>query len=141
VHSLLSKISYDQDQDQNYEKMKLLPCALESCDCAYCQNYISNIPALPNELITLLETIGIDVKKPSEIMQLDKIEAEHQYLAIYHFIGSCPGRGAEPLIHITENYTLYLTTEEMDFVPETFPDEVVQIMVEVMLPGEIKEKE
>jgi len=41
----------------------------------------------------------------------------------------------------TENYTLYLTTEEMDFVPETFPDEVVQIMVEIMLPGEIKDKE
>ena len=138
MHSLLSKISYDQEQ--NYEKMKLLPCALESCDCAYCQNYISNFNALPNELITLLETIGIDVKKPSEIMQLDKIKAGHQYLAIYHFIGSCPGR-AEPLIHITENYTLYLTTEEMDFVPETFPDEVVQIMVEIMLPGEIKDKE
>jgi hypothetical protein len=29
----------------------------------------------------------------------------------------------------------------MDFVPETFPDEVVQIMVEIMLPGEIKDKE
>ena len=62
-------------------------------------------------------------------------------MAIYHFIGSCPGRGADPLVHITENYRLYLTTEEMDFVPETFPNEVVQIMVEIMLPGEIKDKE
>ena len=72
---------------------------------------------------------------------MDKIEAGYLYLAIYHILGSCPGRGAEPLIHITENYRLYLTTEEMDFVPETFPLEVVQILVEITLPGEIKDKE
>ena len=62
-------------------------------------------------------------------------------MALYHFIGSCPGRADRTANPQTENYTLYLTTEEMDFVPETFPDEVVQIMVEIMLPGEIKDKE
>jgi len=139
VHSLLSKISYNQEK--THEKMKLRPYALESCDCAYCQNYIANIPAFPNELITLIETIGIDANKPSEIMQLDEVEAGHLYLASYHFIGSCPGLGAEPLIHKTENYTLYFTTQEMDFVPETFPPEVVQIMVEIMLPWKIEDKE
>lgn len=138
MHALLSKIKYDQEQ--THEKMKLLPYALESCDCAYCKNYIANISAFPNELITLIDTIGLDAKKPSEIMQLDEIEERHLYLATYHFIGSCREIGAEPLIHITESYTLYLTTEEMDFVPETFPDEVVQIMVEIMLPWKIEEE-
>ncbi|WP_394189910.1 hypothetical protein [Paenisporosarcina quisquiliarum] len=139
MHSLLSKISYDQVQ--THEKMKLLPYSLESCDCAYCQNYIANLPAFPIELITLLATLGIDSKKPSEIMQVDEVGAGHLYIATYHFIGSCPGLGAEPLIHKTENYTLYFTTEEMDFVPETFPQEVVQIMVEIILPWKIEEKE
>lgn len=139
MHSLLSKISYNQVQ--THEEMKLLPYALESCDCAYCQNYIANIPAFPNELISWIETIGIDAKKPSEIMQLDELEEGHLYLAIYHFIGSCSGLGVEPLIHKTEKYTLNFTTEEMDFVPMTFPDKVVQLTIEIILPWKIEEKE
>jgi len=139
MHSLLSKISYNQEQTQ--EKMKLLPYALESCDCAYCENYIANIPTFPNELITLIETIGIDAKKPSEIIHLDETETGNHYLAIYHFIGSCPGLGAESLIHKTENYTLEITTEEMDFIPETFPSNIVQFTVEIILPWKIEEKE
>ena len=89
MHSLLSKISYDQVQ--THEKMKMLPYALESCDCTYRQNYIANIPAFPNELNTWIETVGIDAKKPSDIMQVDEVEAGHLYLASYHFIGSCLG--------------------------------------------------
>lgn len=72
---------------------------------------------------------------------MDEVEAGYLYLANYYFICSCPGLGAEPLIHKTENYTLYLTTEEMNFVPEMFPNEVVQIMVEIMLPWKIEDKE
>ncbi len=41
------------------------------CDCAYCKNYSHEIKAAYPQLSAYLESMGIDIEKPSETMPLE----------------------------------------------------------------------
>lgn len=114
---------------QTHQVYKTLPSSLESCSCLYCQNYINSIPSLPDWIQCFANRYGIDLAKAVEIMQIDQEGEHHQFLAIYHVVGE-----AVVSSYSDEEITLFLDTEDLDFVPDELPTPVVQVMMELWLP-------
>ena len=44
------------------------------CNCAYCRNYVQEIKTTHPELTDYLQTIGVDIEKPFELMPLEADE-------------------------------------------------------------------
>lgn len=119
----------DEQIEQTRAIYKSLPSALTSCDCLYCQNYIACIPSFPEWIQKLTDHYGLDLTKAAEIMALDSKNDLRQFFAIYHVIGS-----ASPVKYEQQDATVFIETEEFDFVPDIFPEPIAQVMIELWLP-------
>jgi hypothetical protein len=64
------------------------PAWRNDCDCAYCRNYRQAHVHLPPALLVILDKLGIDSRKPAEIMEFCKNEdGTHLYAGIYDLVG------------------------------------------------------
>ena len=115
--------------EQTHAIYKNLPSALTSCDCLYCQNYVANIPSFPVWVQAFTNRYGIDLTKAAEIMALDQKNDLHQFFAIYHVAGK-----GTPVKYEQQGATVFIETEEFDFVPDGFPEPFVQVTMELWLP-------
>lgn len=111
-----------------------IPHALSNCQCAYCRNYIANLADFPAWTKDLQAQFGIELSKAAEIFEVEKTEEGHRYFALYHLIGTIQKAGTEPSVVERENGKVFLQSNEMDFVPESFPVETLQLTVELTLP-------
>lgn len=122
-------IQTKQQIQETRELYQTFEAALTSCNCLYCQNYITSIPTFPEWIHELAERTGIDLVKPAEIMQIDQQNERHQFLAIYHVVGESSLERYEE-----QGAIVFIETEELDFVPQLFPEPIVQLTVELWLP-------
>ena len=128
-----------------YERVK---CGgAEECGCSDCKNYQKQRDvAFSEEIIELLERLGIDYRKEAEVCHLcRKEDGYHQYNGWFHFIGRI--KKADNKVQeskystITEDFNM-LFTKKRDLANKEFNDyPLVQLEYATSLPWIIKEKE
>lgn len=58
------------------------------CQCGYCRNYRLASRDLPTAFLSLLDSLGIDPARPSEISEVSENgDGTHLYLGMYHLVG------------------------------------------------------
>jgi hypothetical protein len=57
------------------------------CDCSYCRNFAAAVPALPQAIVEVLRSIGIDANKPNEITEYGGHKPGRLYAIEWPFIG------------------------------------------------------
>lgn len=61
--------------------------ASDLCNCAYCQNYVSEIKASYPALSEYLNLMGVDIEKPFETMPLEPDETGHiEYISSQYIV-------------------------------------------------------
>lgn len=66
----------------------------EDCECDDCKNYVvCRVMAFPDEVILLLDQLGIDYRNESEVWRMYKDgDGNHLYNGFFHFKGSFEGK-------------------------------------------------
>jgi hypothetical protein len=112
------------------------------CDCSYCQNFLASYHNLPEDYFELLNKLGIDPAKPSEIIEYCKNNDEtHFYGWWFHIVGNL-----EKTSKISETSTKFndkiniLISDDNSLVAKDFPDPIVQIEFFANLPWVIDEE-
>ncbi len=79
--------------DANIERNRAYYSQLSSnvlCDCAYCQNYYSQVKAAYPDASAYLQSLGIDMEKPFETSPLEPENGNLTYCACQYIVfGSC----------------------------------------------------
>lgn len=74
------KIRVDVEKTREYYKSYLN----DFCDCLYCKNYLKALPLYSQELIRLLERMGIDYTKEGESMDFgENSDGTYSYLYLF----------------------------------------------------------
>jgi hypothetical protein len=117
----------------------------ESAD-HYTLNYLSTFDQLPIEFADILQTLGIDPTKPSEVCEVcENNDGTHLFMGWYHIIAKCIAESNDKMQtrvfpvdelgwnHIAGNCHVKLT-EETHLLPKNFPREVLQVNFTVNIP-------
>jgi hypothetical protein len=103
------------------------------CHCAYCRNFAAAIETFPQDVRALLASMGVDIRKPREIMEWGAgAGGLYPYEGIYHLAGTAPA-GSCPSAVLAEGITAYFD-EDCDLLPEDFPRPCFQLNVTMKLP-------
>lgn len=119
----------------------------ESCGCADCLNFIAaRAQAYPVEALALLELLGIDSTKESEIWHTHRdASGLHHYGGFFHFVGAIES-GKDSMIMVNDHHGTYdfeRIGEAFDFgftshialVPTAFGDHpIVQLEFQTRIP-------
>ena len=105
--------------------------SLDHCLCGYCQNYYDTVSVCYPGLVSFLQTFGVNIEGPSELMPFEPT----YFLACYRVTGSILSYGTEPIIadgisilpEPAGERTFFLLVGELEvpWVQEEDPDEVV----------------
>lgn len=107
------------------------------CDCAYCRNFLAAVEKLPQKILDLMDTLGVDIRKPDEAAQNCREEdGFHRYSAWYHLSGVLLEDGAETAL--AENCT-YWFQSVCYMKAEHFPDPHFQLNLNLCLPWVLDE--
>ena len=69
------------------------------CNCAYCQNYVSEIKATYPTVAEYLFSLGIDIEKPFETMPLEPDETGHiEYISAQYIVYGEPDNFVKTVI-------------------------------------------
>jgi len=124
----------------------------DECSCNDCLNYVTNrTNAFPAEIKVLLDELGIDCRKESEVWRMCKdLDGLHRYAGFFHFKGSFEGESCvlqEPngvttlkLVNIGSNFSIGFCFDNSLAYFENI-ENLVQVEFEVRLPWVISEKE
>ena len=106
------------------------------CDCLGCRNFLFNRENIfPKEFINLLNQIGIDYKKDTNIHHFCKLETgKHFYGGWFNFKGKVFENGIEvhktETIEVNENFSFFLTKDiSMSFFEKEKHSELIQIEI------------
>ena len=99
----------------------------QSCGCGNCKNFIlARDKVYPDDLKKLLEQLGIDYQKETEICHFNRIKAgQHFYGGWFHFVGEIKETFEYKVINIggrvpdIENFA-WSFSERHDLVPKEF---------------------
>lgn len=62
----------------------------ELCQCAYCRTYTAEIKTALPQMATYLDSIGVDIEKPFEVLPLDETEEEMEYMGAQYLVLGAP---------------------------------------------------
>ena len=123
----------------------------EDCECDDCKNYaVSRVAAFPNEIILLLDQLGIDHRKECEVWRMSKDEAgNYLYNGIFHFKGSFEGKdcfvttdgsnGTFSMTDINESFSIgFRMASELTYFKDK--EGLVQVEFETRIPWAIDKK-
>jgi len=122
--------------------------SVEDCFCAYCRNFRKAYHSLHPELIDLMNRLGIDPQKPSNITEyvINK-DGTHLYCAMYNVVGkilsplnfeeSNLDSGKMLFRDFTEGTTIFFTSD-VNF-PGNFPKPLIQFEFFSNLPWVLSE--
>lgn len=147
------------DVDKTQEFYKKMECVSKGCDCAGCRNYESAIDFLPDEVTHFFYSIGIDMKKISEVyVNTTNPDGTVFYGGFYHLCGKLlEGKSAwveqwieKDTVRVdrwehSKTYSVskdfYISFQEDCSLVETgFPAPVLQLEIEANIPWVLKEK-
>ena len=84
------RISVDMDKTKAYSEEKML----DRCQCGYCRNFCEAIDGAYPELRSFLESVGIHIEAPNELMPFEPTLLEATYCAC----GSILQHGQSPIV-------------------------------------------
>lgn len=95
------------------------------CQCEYCRTYVREIREALPRLAAYLDSLGVDIEKPFEVLPLDETAEYMEYLAVqYVVIGSAEGveeTAVEDMdVFVTDSHPM-TDIEEEHFVIEIVP--------------------
>jgi hypothetical protein len=107
----------------------------ERCTCAPCVSYIQQREqAYPDEFIALLQRLGVDWRRDSEVHYKGKAPGGLElYGGCFHFVGQIR-QTANQAVPIGANLTIDFDTSLNDVPPEFADKPVVQLNFEVGVP-------
>ena len=113
---------------------------LERCSCAYCRNFRAAQAYLPEEADHFLNTMGLTLQKPAEVMEWCKeADGRHWYTLQYHLVGELLEKGDAP-IPLAPEVTAGFTVDSGPFL-ENFPTPFFQLFLDIRLPWVLKESD
>jgi hypothetical protein len=123
----------------------------EDCKCDDCKNYVvCRANAFPNEIILLLDQLGIDYRKESEVWRLYEDEdGNHLYNGFFHFKGGFEGKdcfvttdgrnGTFSMTDINESFSIgFRIANELTYFKDK--ENLVQVEFEIKIPWMIDKK-
>ena len=58
------------DKEMTISVYNQLPTTAEDCPCSYCKNYVAASTSFPAEFLSLLDDLGVDPSKASEVYEV-----------------------------------------------------------------------
>jgi hypothetical protein len=136
------------------EKIYIARNIEEDCQCLLCKNYRSATKDIPQEILNIMDILGVNPSKPIEAIQYaENNDGSRFYSGIYNVIGRIVSgddylqsnnfskNGAMKHIemkHIDKNVSVGFSKNS--YYPKGFPDPVFQFEFMANLPWRLKEK-
>jgi len=118
----------------------------EICDCLNCTNFLASTKNLDASVVAVFKSLGIDPMKPGHLSDFSAMdEGMHEYMGSYHFVGKvlegelCTKENWEASNTVQlKNFTIGFT-DDLEFLPDDFPQPVVQLELMPWTQGKINE--
>ena len=125
------------DKEMTISVYNQLPTTAEDCPCSYCKNYVAASTSFPAEFLSLLDDLGVDPSKASEVYEICENEnGTHLYGGFYHLVGRIVD-GQDVKIPIENTRKIELSpltkdvkigfTTDLSLVPEQFSGSILQM--------------
>jgi len=113
----------------------------ERCGCAYCRNFVAvRDKTLPRKFIDILEQLGVNYRKDSEIYETHKrADGTHGYGGWYHAVGTVLSGPNEHSESLGKRFW-YWVSNRAHLVRKGFPLPAFQIEFGTTLPWVIDEQ-
>jgi len=116
------------------------------CNCLYCKNYVEACKNLRTSASDVFTKLGINPAKTAHLSELPTEEARTRlYLGHYHLVGRVLEGELCTDTNFNEKNTIEVTnftvgfSEDLEFVPEEFPNPVLQLSFDAKIPWVLKE--
>mgnify|MGYP001446336723 CR=1 FL=1 len=148
----IGNYTLDVDVERTRRAYRDMPLTSEGCSCVACQNYSEAIGTLPDETRRFFDSLGMEMRKASEVYMLDALDDFLvEYGGFYHICGEIV-TGESPWVLIGENkraMTFHLDKNRMvtvdsrlkvgfraecDLLPKGFPAPCFQMEISAHLP-------
>lgn len=154
------KFKVDIDVDRTREFYKRMVNVSDGCNCIDCRNYEKAMEYLPGSVTDFFNTIGIDIKKVSEVYtNITNPDGAVFYGGFYHLCGkllsgdsawveeNTVGEHTSRVSHWEQANTYALTRDfyvsfqsECALVEEEFPTPVLQLEIAANIPWVLEEE-
>ena len=144
----LGPYKLDIDVEKTREANKQVISTNFDCPCGACQNFTPAILLSDRNVLSFLDQLGLDPRKPSEIWENLTQNGLVEYGGFYHLIGSI-NEVSEPeffqkskkvmvfnperLIKISKSFSVSFS-DDCSLVPKSYPDPVFQMNIACGLP-------
>ncbi|WP_019155215.1 hypothetical protein [Robertmurraya massiliosenegalensis] len=141
IHFMKWKLEVDIDKTK-----EIYGGEMELCHCLYCQNYMDACKHIDRELLGLFDMLGIDPAKPSHLSEFGEVEkGQRLYIGSYHLVARlmegeyCTDSDWNKLNTAEMRNFTFAFEKELMFVPNGFPEPVVQLGFEARIPWVLRE--
>ena len=108
------------------------------CDCAYCRNFLANLPRFPAEVNAFLSDLGLELSMPGEAMEFGpEPDGRRYYSLLFHIAGQLTKGGDSPL-EFPAGVTARFVTDTGPFLKD-FPQPCFQLLLDARLPWALSE--
>lgn len=142
------QFSLDIDLDKTKDFYKNMGNVSDACSCLGCINYEKAVDTLPKEIISFFTSIGIDMKKITEVYAMTtNPDSTVLYGGFYHLCGAIL-QGEDAYVNGMWDYSKAYTIskdfyisfrEKCDLVEEGFPKPVIQLEIVANIPWVLEE--
>ncbi|MCM3163394.1 hypothetical protein [Metabacillus litoralis] len=117
------------------------------CSCLYCNNFVDACKHLDSSVADVFNKLGIDPAMPAHLSQFPTIETMRRlYTGHYHLVGrvlegelSTSSKWNETNTIEIKNF-IFGFSEDLEFVPGSFPNPVLQLEIEAEIQWVLDEK-
>jgi len=115
-----------------------------SCDCGNCRNFLAAVDKLPQEFFQLMDTLGLDASRPTEIVSYNEnADGSHFFGWWYHVVGKPTNldeltKSQSKTTPVANGVEAFLSIRR-DLAPTDFPEPVLQIEFFATLPWALKQ--
>lgn len=144
-------IEYDFNKTKEFYKSYHL--ITEGCECLNCKNFVEPTPFLPKAVVTFFDSLGIDPRKEGEVSEYcENEDGTHLYGGFFHIVGrlisgpdvwnkndeSGTVTSLDKDLYKIDNFRFGFTNEK-NLVRDGFPEPILQIEFEGIVPWVIPE--
>lgn len=127
----------DIDVEKTQEFYKSMNLVSKGCQCSGCRNYEIAIDILPNEVKNFFDTIGIDMKKVTEVyVNVANPDNSLYYEGFYHLCGSLLQGESE--YSLTKDFYISFQ-EDCVLMEDGFPTPALQLEISANIPWALNE--
>ena len=134
----LSNWTIEYDFNKTKDFYKNFNYIIDDCNCYYCKNYFNYVDNLSNKILDFFNTLGLDIKKATEIYVLNNNnDGIILYGGFYHIVGNLLSNNDVWGNSIINEKELYIVdkdfkigfTKKLSLVPKDFPKPVLQMEI------------